>query len=67
MNEKNEWNDFTLEEKKITENLVLLVGLLYKMCKTQLIIEGEEKNEVNEKEIKVVVNEAKIALDTVDA
>ena len=66
LNEKNEWNDFTPEEKKITENLVLLVGLLYKMCKTQLIIEGEEKNEVNEKEIKVVVNEAKIALDTVD-
>ena len=29
------WNTFTLEEKKITENTVLLVGLLYNMCKVE--------------------------------
>lgn len=65
--EKNQWQDFTIEEKKVTENLVLLVGLLYKMCKTQLIIKGEEKNEVNEKDIKVVIGDAKKIMDSIAA
>ncbi len=38
---KIDWNDFTVEEKKATENTVLLVGLLYEMCKIKLV----EKNE----------------------
>lgn len=64
--EKNQWKDFTTEEKKTTENLVLLVGLLYKMCKTQLIIKGEEKNEVNENDIKVVIGDAKKIMDSIE-
>lgn len=45
--------------------MVLLVGMLYKMCKTQLIIRGEGKNEVNEDEIKTVIDEASLVIDNV--
>ena len=65
LTEKTVWNEFSDEEKKTTENLVLLVGMLYKMCKTQLIISGEGKNEVNEDEIKTVIDEASLVIDNV--
>ncbi|MFI3212804.1 MAG: hypothetical protein R3Y24_05630 [Eubacteriales bacterium] len=42
-----DWNTFTDEEKKITENTVLLVGLLYNMCKVEVVLKGKDKNEVN--------------------
>lgn len=36
--EKKQWYQFTEKEKQMTENAILLVGLLYKMCKTNLVI-----------------------------
>lgn len=45
--EKVEWSDFTNKEKMLTENTVLLVGLLYKMCKIQLVLKPEKENELN--------------------
>ena len=42
-----DWNDFTDEEKRITENTVLLVGLLYNMCKVELVKKSTEKNGIN--------------------
>lgn len=33
-----DWNTFTQEEKRITENIVLLVGLLYNMCKVEVVL-----------------------------
>lgn len=48
---KNQWSAFTAEEKKITENLVLLVGLLYKMCQVKLLL--EEENEKKQKMVNV--------------
>lgn len=44
---KTNWNDFTDEEKKSTENLILLVGLLYKMCRVNLVIKKVNSNDVN--------------------
>lgn len=35
---KVNWFEFTEEEKKLTENTALLVGLLYKMCKTSIVL-----------------------------
>ena len=35
---KVDWNDFSNEEKLVTENTSLLVQLLYSMCKVQLVI-----------------------------
>lgn len=42
-----DWLTFTLEEKKITENTVLLVGLLYSMCKVELVLKGKTENDMN--------------------
>ena len=42
-----DWNTFTPEEKKLTENTVLLVGLLYNMCKVGLVLKSENKNDIN--------------------
>lgn len=42
-----DWNRFSDEEKKLTENTVLLVGLLYNMCKVELVLKAETKNDIN--------------------
>ena len=44
---KTNWNDFTAEEKLATENSVLLVGLLYKMCQVNLVNAAKSENEMN--------------------
>lgn len=44
---KTDWNDFSREEKLATENSVLLVGLLYKMCQINLANISQSKNEMN--------------------
>lgn len=45
---KKDWNSFTPEEKQLTENTVLLVGLLYKMCSTPLVKKGALENSINQ-------------------
>lgn len=42
-----DWNTFTAEEKKLTENTVLLVGLLYNMCKVELVLKSGNENDIN--------------------
>lgn len=67
--EKTNWTDFTDKEKRMTENLVLLVGLLYKMCKVNLVIKDVDKdglNEVNKKEANKMCDEAKIFMVEVE-
>lgn len=44
---KVDWNDFTAQEKMATENTVLLVGLLYKMCQVNLVIKSEKEGDMN--------------------
>lgn len=56
------WNTFTNEEKKITENTVLLVGLLYNMCKVELVLKAKKEgdiNSINTSEIEDSINKAK--------
>lgn len=45
--DKTNWTDFTDKEKKVTENLVLLVGLLYQMCKVKLVLKSKSKDDIN--------------------
>jgi len=45
---KTDWMTYTDEEKLIVENSVLLVGLLYKMCKVQLVLKSDSETEVNQ-------------------
>lgn len=66
--EKVQWSDFTEKEKQMTENAVLLVGLLYKMCKTSLVLkdkDGDGLNTVNKNEVSTVVTDANKILDEV--
>ena len=67
--EKTNWSDFTDKEKKMTENLVLLVGMLSKMCKVNLVIkdtDNDELNEVNKEEANKVCKEAETVLNDID-
>jgi len=66
--EKVQWSEFTEKEKQMTENAVLLVGLLYKMCKTSLVLkdqDGDGLNAVNKEEVKTVVEDANRILEEV--
>lgn len=62
VNGKYDWNDFTTVEKKATQNTVLLVGLLFKMCQVSLVEKGEEEeiNSVNHEAIEESINNADI-------
>ena len=66
INGKTDWNEFTDAEKKMTENTVLLVGLLYNMCKVQLVRQTANKSEtniVNEKDISQAISNAHTFLE----
>lgn len=63
-----DWNAFSAEERKLTENTVLLVGLLYRMCKVELVLKGEgeeEMNRINKDEVEQAVWGAKEVLGNV--
>lgn len=44
---KVNWEDFSKSERLATQNTVLLVGLLYKMCQVNLVNKAENQNEMN--------------------
>ena len=55
------WSEYSNEEKDKVETLCLVVGLLYEMCKTKLVLKNENVNEcnlVNYKDINDVCNKA---------
>ncbi len=63
---KTDWKDFSKTEQKMTENLVLLVGLLYKMCQVKLVLQAEEKdklNSINKEEMDEVIHSAEDILE----
>ena len=44
---KQDWNEFDYEQQKTVENAYMLVSILYKMCKVQLVLKGANENEMN--------------------
>lgn len=63
---KQDWLLFTDEEKLITQNAVLLVGLLYNFGKTKLLLAPEKEGEleiVNSENIKIAIEQAKTVLN----
>ena len=59
--EKTKWSEFTEKEKNTTENAVLLVGLLFKMCQISLVCvekDKEGRNKINRQEAEQVMNDA---------
>lgn len=48
-----DWNEFNSIERKVIKNTILLVGVLYNMCKVNLVIESNDnkENSINYKRI----------------
>ncbi len=44
---KTDWSDFTENERIATQNAVLLVGLLYQMCKVKLVNKASGDSDMN--------------------
>lgn len=62
---KRDWNDFSKEEKLVTENTALLVGLLYNMGKVELVLKSKDDsqpNTVNKNAIQKSMSDAKTIL-----
>ena len=49
-----DWNDFTPREKMMTENTVLIVGLLYNMCKVEFVKKSTQENGINSVNTKAI-------------
>lgn len=67
---RTDWNDFTEEEKIATQNTVLLVGLLYKMCQVRLVKKAENEkdmNTINKQEIEESISSAKTVMGNLAA
>lgn len=67
---KTDWTTFSEEEKLATQNAVLLVGLLYKMCQVNLVdkptIEGG-MNRINRAEIRKAISDSNDVLSDICA
>lgn len=44
---KTDWDEFSENEKRVTQSTVMLVGLLYKMCQVKLVTKANNDNEMN--------------------
>lgn len=66
LDKKTDWNTFTAQEKLLTEDTILLVGVLYNMCSVQLVLSSEndtEPNSINIEEINRTINNTDKLLD----
>jgi hypothetical protein len=61
------WNRFSYEERKTIENTILLVGVIYNMCKVKLVLSAGSKdiNRVNSEEINKATKMAKDAITSI--
>ena len=44
---KTDWTQYSDQEKLVTENTVLLVSMLFQMCKVKLVLAAEKDSELN--------------------
>ena len=61
----HDWNTFNEDERQLTENTVLLVGLLYNMCKIEIVVKGENEtdtNKINKTAVETSIYNANIIL-----
>ncbi|MBA5850736.1 hypothetical protein H2684_05290 [Clostridium sp. cel8] len=66
---KVDWNEFTEHERVAIENTVLLVSLLYKMCKVNIVNKSENENDmntINRSGIDDAVKESEVVLDSIE-
>lgn len=67
-NGKVDWNDFTDDERLITQNAAMLVSLLFNMCKVKLVLTSDESeiNKVNTVEIDNSISETNKTLESIN-
>ena len=51
---KSLWSNMSEKEQAIIENTILLVGMLYKLCKIELIVNEKKTEKINTEEVKSV-------------
>ena len=64
-NEKHvNWHNLSSEEQLVIENMVLIVGVLYNMCKVQLVRKSNnsDQNTINKKEIDKAEKDANVVM-----
>ncbi len=61
------WQEYSQEEKLVIENMVLIVGVLYNMCKVELVLKSDnsEQNTINTKAINKAEKDAKEVLEQI--
>jgi len=62
---KTNWNRLDSGEKLLVQNTVLLTGLLYRMCKVNLVVKNESENainKVNKMEAERAIEDAKMVI-----
>ncbi len=64
LDHKTNWKEFTKEEKTIVQNCVLLVKILFRMCKVNLVIKGKTETDPNTVNIREI-NETLSDVETV--
>ena len=51
---KSLWSNMSEKEQAIIENTILLVGMLYKLCKIELVVNEKKAEKINTEEVKSV-------------
>ena len=62
LSKKTRWNDMTDKEHTAIENTMLLVGMLFKLCKIELIVKEKNTETINADEVETIGAEVDAAL-----
>ncbi|MGM9632615.1 MAG: hypothetical protein ACI3XL_05950 [Eubacteriales bacterium] len=62
LSKKTRWGDMTDKEKNTIENTILLVGMLLKLCKIELIVKEQKTETINAEEVEAISAEVDVAL-----
>lgn len=66
---KVDWNEFSEQDKLAVKNTVMLVGLLYEMCKLNLVNKASNENEmntINKSGINIIKNDSIQVIDNLN-
>ena len=66
---KVNWHNLSLDEQLVIENMVLIVGVLYNMCKVQLVRKSNnsDQNIINKAEINKAEKDANDVIEQMKA
>lgn len=64
-----DWNELSTEERLVIENMVMIVGVLYNMCKVQFVLKSgrADHNIINKIEISKAEKDAEDVMEVMRA